>query len=398
MNLPLLKCPPKLSGGHNCHSLTNLQNITYAYDWIEFTAIASDVDLMSRHTFLYETEKAEHGTPYFRELYKVSTIIHGEVLPFANIETCPRPSFLDTNLVRVKLHNRFCYSPALTASVKQFCREFGLTFKNYTRIDYAVDFQSVSGFADVQGLLHAFASKAFVMKGKGMRVFSGVKLYTGITWGSRASGVAMTLYNKSFEMAKKGEKPWINDLWKCAGFDLNAPVYRLEFSTKKPRVDMVSVDGETYGTYGEIDFLDRFDAHLSYLYDIHFNVAIAEPGKRHSRCVRYSPFDLMMGVNIFRPQTTCIKPQGNNIKKTVIKNLVFEGLLMQHRGQRVEASYCWELAMHYVDRYSLQRWWAKAFDRLQIKSCYMTHWDIINTEATLDSVKKHTLKQAEIWN
>lgn len=350
---------------------------------------------MPNSPFLFAYQKQDTGTAYYHELYKITTIISGVEVDFGTIQRKPRPSFLDSGLVQVKLHNRLCYSPDIVASVKAFCREFGIEFKNYTRIDYAVDFQRVNEYgADIQRLLHAFASRELVLKGKAMKVHSGVKSYTGITWGSRASGVSISMYNKTVEMNKKTSKPWILAMWEEGGFDMEADTYRLEISTKKPRFDAVDEDGLLLGTYTDIDFLNSFEPYFDFLYRTQFQVAKAVPGVRFARCEKYTAFVLFSAATSFRPRTQCTKPQSSNIKKTVIKNIVFEAMLLQHRGQRVEASYAWELAMRYVDRYSLQKWWGKTFERLNIKSSALTHWDIVNNE----SILKHTLKEAEIWN
>ena len=368
--------------------------VTLAYDWIEFTGESESINLTGNY-FLYSVEKQNHGTPYFQELYKVSTIVHGETLEFATLEIKPRPSFLSDNLVKVKLHNRFCYTPNLVESVKSFCREFGIRFKHYTRLDYAIDFQEVNQFGDnIQLLLHRFASKELILKGRSMTVHSSVSQYNGITWGARSSGLSMTLYNKTTELNKKSGKPWITGLWLQAGFDFERPVYRLEFSTKNPRYDIVSHEGETLGSYADIEFLDRFNEYLNYLYNNYFQVGIAEPGKRFSRLQRYSPLALFVGATQYRPQRSCIKPQSTNIKKTVVKNIVLEAMFLQRKGKKVEASYAWQMAMHYVDRYSLNRWFDKTFDRLCIKSTHMTHYDIITSE----SIKYHNLKQGTILN
>lgn len=388
------KSSPKLLGEHNCQSVENIptSGITISYDWIEFTGeMKAEIPL---NTFLFYYKDAEHGTKYYNKLYKVSTIMYGEEIEFCELQAKPRPSFLSKHLVQVKLVNRMCYAPRTIEIIQQFLSEFGIEFKNYTRLDIAIDFQQVSIYgSDIQKLMQAFASKQLYLKSKSFKTHSLVSYYTGLSWGSRSSSVKVTLYNKTIEMQKKSSKPWITDLWKEAGFNEDLDVYRLEFSTSKPRVDIVEPEsGITLGTYNELDFLDKQKEYVNYLYQQHFQVAYSEKGVRFDRCNRYNLLGSLMEASIFKPVAPCVKPQSNNTHKIMIKKIVMEALFSQKEEDKVLSSYTWELAMKLIDRYSLQKWFAATFDRLRIKSTHMTHWDLINSE----SIKTKHLKQGEI--
>jgi hypothetical protein len=389
------KNSPKLSGEHNCQNISCIpkSGIAVSYDWIEFTGVMPKQSL-PESTFLFSHKEAEHGTKQYNKLYKVSTIRYGEELEFAELQTQPRPRFLAKDLVQVKLANRICYTPDTLKAIEQFLNEYGIQFKNYTRLDIAIDFQEVAEYGnDIQKLMQAFAAKKLYLKSKSMKTHSLVSRYTGMTWGSRSSGVAATLYNKTEEMQKKSSKPWITDLWKEARFIEDMDVYRLEFSTTKPRVDIVDPEtGITLGTYSEVNFLDRQKEYLNFLYQQHFQVAHYEEGVRFDRCKRYNLLGSLMEASVFRSVTACIKPQSTNRKKSFIKELVMAASFFAKEGDKVQASYTWELVSKYVEQYSLQKWFGNTYDRLQIKSTYMTHWDMVNSE----SIKFNALKQAKL--
>lgn len=380
--------PTKPKATHDLGSLS----VTYAmgFDWIEFTA-TSDLKGLPNMPFLFSHEHSGHGSKYFTDLYRIETIIHGESLPFAEMEVKPRPSFLDPLLVKVKISNRLCYSPDLMDTISQFLREYGLTFKNYVRLDMFVDVQRLNNYGnDIQSFMQHCASRKLIMKGKSMKVHHKRNEVQTITWGSRSSGTSVTMYNKTAEMNKKTWKPWIEMLWKEAGFCENMDTYRLEYSIKKPRVDIVTEHGETIGLFSNVDLISKFNDLLLYYHNTHFQLAFNEEGIRFSRMQRFHPF--VFDATPFRPRTTCIKPQSNNYTKAYIKRTAIDAMFYQKQGDIVNASYLYDHLMTVVNRYQLTKWYNDKFYWLNLKKSKVSVFDKITT----DVMKAQLITQSQI--
>lgn len=371
----------------------SLPGVTYAmgWDWIEFTAIMG-ADSLPVSPFLFTHEHTGHGSKYFLDLYKIDTVVHGEVLPFALMEVKPRPSFLDTHLVKIKIDNRFCYSPDIKKTVIEFLREYNLTFKNWTRLDMFCDVQQINAYSEnVQQFMQHCASRKLVLKGKGMKVHHKRNEVETITWGSRSSGVAITMYNKTTEMLKKAWKPWIEQLWKQSNFDIEKDVYRLEYSVKKGKTDIVADSGETIGTFSDIDLIDQFDQLISYYHNTHFQLAINKEGERFSRLQRVYPF--VFTATIYKPKTSCIRPKSTNYTKAYVKRLAVDALFYQKKGHRIQASYCYDHLLSIVERYSLHKWFERKFAWLNLTKSRYTVFDI----AVRDYLKSQRLTQTTLF-
>ncbi|WP_439516411.1 hypothetical protein [Sediminibacterium sp.] len=394
LQLPLANRGVNLPTKPKADRLQARPSVTYAmgFDWIEFTCI-SDLNGLPNHPFLFSHEHTGHGTKYFNDLYRVETIVHGETFPFAEIEVKPRPSFLDPCLVKVKISNRFCYSPDILESINKFLSEYRLTFKNYVRLDMFVDVQHLNEYGDdIQSFMQHCAARKLVMKGKSMKVHHKRNEVQTITWGSRSSGTSITMYNKTVEMLKKSWKPWIESLWKESGFNPELDTYRLEYSVKKPKTDIVSEWGETIGLFSDVTLISKFNDLLLYYHNTHFQLAINKEGERFSRLQRFHPF--IFDATIFRPKTTCIRPQSNNYTKAYIKRLAIDAMFYQKEGNRIHSTYLYNHLMELVHRYSLQKWFNDKFYWLNLKNSNLTVFDVYLQQ----HMKSTPLTQSEIFN
>lgn len=357
------------------------QAATIYTDWIEFTALKTTENLLSSDNKI-DFHNTERGTQYFKELitiqYKGATI--------ANLEHLPRVSFIDNKIVKIKLLNHVNYLYDCEIVVQEICKAFSLNFKNFTRIDYAIDLQEVPGFDNVQAFLGDIMSRKIRMKSKELTTFSDCNEITGVSFGKRVSGLKVTIYNKTKELKKKIDKPYIRDAWQAAGFDMDKDVYRIEFSTKKPRTENLNEDGETIGTYNEIEFLKSETVKEYAKFLVHTNrFYFAAPGERLTNNKGFT-IVLRETFTRFKRVYGVVKEQANNLKKVILKSLVFEALFMQKQKKRLQAAAAVELIQTMAERYSLKAWLYKTFERLQIDLNDLTAKDA-QTESQLTDLR-----------
>lgn len=176
--------------------------------------------------------------------------------PIATIYSTPRPTTLDPGLCMIKLANPLLYTPKWIWYLYDVMTGLDWTFHNITRVDLAIDFNEFEQHLNPREFIRRYlrSGQYDPLKTQYWRV-GGNKFYTigtkrqckdqngeidfgtetacdYLRFGTRASGVAVYLYNKTQELNDKGGKQYIRDLWKKGGLTDtdDAPVFRLEFS------------------------------------------------------------------------------------------------------------------------------------------------------------------------
>lgn len=381
---------PTLTGEQKSHIKAPLKTannsfLTIYTDWVEFTAIKT-VYSFTQKKFTLKLE--DTGTAYFRELY---TIYYGDSV-IGTFENIPRPGFLDPNLVKIKLDNSINYCHDVYLVVKDLIEDFQLIFKNFSRLDYAIDFQELPGFKSVQSFLQGIASGNIRMKGKQTEVYKEAVTYqydlklwrdcdeiTGVAFGKRISGLRTSIYNKTKELRRQKDKPYIREAWaQRQGFDSSKDVYRLEFSCKKPRWENISDEGETIGGFEGIELLKYINEYANFL--IHSNLFYKIKKSKNLNEVRISRtkgFALLMKeqVSIFKRVYSVIKRAANNYKKSTLKHLTFEALFQQKKGNKLYASASWELIKSIACRWQLMDWLRNTFEYLNVDITAFTALD-----------------------
>jgi hypothetical protein len=370
--------------------------VTIAFDWLEFTATGNHEKTDWIETDQFRVEFKEHGTQYFTELAEIHYKLpeSGEWIVCANLELKPRVSFISQDIVKIKLDNRFCYQSHPDIFIKKLVQDLKITFKNYTRIDTACDFQSISLNESVQDLLLNFSAKKYIVKSKSMEVYHRTKDITGIRWGRRDSGCAMTLYNKTLDMSKKGEKPYIRDLWASAEFNPDCEVYRLEISEKKNLMNLVDeLTEQVLECHCDIAYIKDVQRNFKYLYKKHFQAAKYCPGVRFSRMEKLNVLD-MEDIAIVSERIS-EKKQANNYIKAHIKRTFEDATRYDMAGQALKASYLYEYIQDELEKYSLQHWFNKKFPMYQIYTGQLSINDALHLEP---NYLKVNLKQAMLLN
>lgn len=219
-------------------------------DWLSIFCMYMGVDEWAPHddpSFQYKLES--FGTRCFSRFYRVR--IHndeGGWDEFAEVQASPYSSILPAYAVIIRFVNRALYLPNFWELADLFLTENEFSCESINRIDICADFNDFACIAP-RALIEGFAAKKIrhIGRGVGALYFNhgigaerdehdrpvkdyGVQ-YTGLSFGTHASDAHVYLYNKSYELATQGDKPWIRDVWTSIGLDVQH-VWRLEVSIK----------------------------------------------------------------------------------------------------------------------------------------------------------------------
>lgn len=245
---------------NDCH---DVQKAMDAY-W-EPAAEEDADDIFGRYPFRYKLQ--QYGTRQFAKLYKVSMPnAEGGWDDFAEIQAHPHAGVLYKHSIIVRFVNRVLYLPDFWELAQRLLSDNDFAFRNISRIDICADFNQFATIPPLT-LIEDFAAKKLRHIGRGVgAIFFNHEVRrgeygvhpTGLTFGTHASDAHVYLYNKSFELLTKKDKPYIRDLWNSIGLDMRN-VWRLEVSIKSKGVtfkDRTSGNEVTIGT----GVLDKNDA------------------------------------------------------------------------------------------------------------------------------------------
>lgn len=220
-------------------------------DWLTiFCVYAGDGLFAPIDSERFSYKKEPFGTRCFSSFYRVrSANAEGGWDDFAEIQAHPYPrNVLPDYAVMIRFCNRTLYLPEFWTLADEFLRLNLLGCNGISRIDICADFNDFATMSPLS-LIEGFAAKKYrhIGRGIGSLYFNhgvgverdefahtvkdyGVQ-YTGLTFGTHASDAHVYLYNKSYELATQGDKPWIRDIWTNIGLDVRN-VWRLEVSVK----------------------------------------------------------------------------------------------------------------------------------------------------------------------
>lgn len=222
---------------NDCHDVQQAMN-DY---WEPATEEGAD-DIFGRYPFRYKLQ--QYGTRQFAKLYKVSMPnAEGGWDDFAEIQAHPHAGILYKHSIVVRFVNRVLYLPDFWELAQSLLSDNDFAFRNISRIDICADFNQFATIPPLT-LIEDFAAKKLRHIGRGVgAIFFNHEVRrgeygvhpTGLTFGTHASDAHVYLYNKSFELLTKKDKPYIRDLWKSIGLDMRN-VWRLEVSIKSKGV------------------------------------------------------------------------------------------------------------------------------------------------------------------
>lgn len=188
----------------------------------------------------FDYKKEDFGTRSFSVFHRVRIAnSEGGWDKFAEVQSVPYSAILPPYAIIIRFVNRVLYMPDFWSVAMRFLDKNNIQVRGISRIDVCADFNQFATI-DPRALIEGFAAKKYRHIGRGvgsMNFDHGVRQgdygvnYTGLTFGKHSSDAHVYLYNKSFELATQGDKPWIVARWKRVGLDVRN-VWRLEVSIK----------------------------------------------------------------------------------------------------------------------------------------------------------------------
>ncbi len=203
-------------------------------DWLQLycTGIISDV-------VGYKIERMEYSTRVFKFIDVIS--LNGKKICTAT--HTPFSSVLERDMVIIKFENYLLYEKDLFLVVDNLLKDFNLTCKSISRLDIAADFNTFYKKGNVQDFLNAFLENNVRKIGKANYKLQGCQngshIVDYLRFGGNASEVSAYIYNKTKELNEKKMKSYIVDMWRSSGLDVDAVVWRLEFSVKSSAIKML---------------------------------------------------------------------------------------------------------------------------------------------------------------
>lgn len=203
-------------------------------DWLQLYCLGNIVQEAG-----YEVKRLEYSTRIFKhidEIYinkkKICTATH---TPFSPV--------LEQKMVIIKFENYLLYERNLWLVVDSFISDFNLVYKSISRLDVAVDFNTFYKKRNVQNFLNEFLKNNVRKIGKADYKLQGCQKTSHIVdylrFGGNNSEVSAYIYNKTKELNQVKMKSYIVDMWRCSGLDVDAGVWRLEFSIKSSAIKIL---------------------------------------------------------------------------------------------------------------------------------------------------------------
>lgn len=364
---------------------------TLVLDWLQCSAKltlvkdkqnAPDYEASVKGAFLFETEILQGGrNKNFNRIYQIYTIYTGQRELFATLECMPHVSFIPAETAIIKVDNKFLYCEQLEYLFKAMLSELRITFKYWNRIDVAADFERLH-YRNLtpQNFISLVARDVYRLKGgkrgkvikdEDVTIQKQTAAYKGISWGSRNSGLKITMYNKSAEMRQKKHKPYIVQTWNENGLGLtNADVWRLEFSFKKDHVAAFDVDKETGEfskvlKYSEIDMIkpENWQAFYKTKYEQHFQVAVKGKEKQFCRMKKIKPFEIDSSYVLAK---VCDKQTSDKMVRHRIKHTV--KLIDRYANdQTLVSAHLHYVVCDIVNDYALEKWFKDNFPNISLE-------------------------------
>lgn len=211
--------------------------------------------------------------------------------------SCPCSPILARDTAQITFRNWVLYDFDVCTYITNICRVAGFYPVSVTRLDVACDFQCFrSGIAPTD-FIKRFALGKYVKNGGGnfgAMGKCGVSLeIETLTFGKRASGIYCRLYNKSREQEEGVKKEWITKQWEQIGFNLNKPVWRLEFELRGKSIKLLDKETGEIGKLVISSILSR--DYIINLFKMlvrdYFDFRIKTNDKNKSRWKRLDTFD-----------------------------------------------------------------------------------------------------------
>lgn len=199
---------------------------------------------------LEDTDRYTHG-------YSWSKVVMYKQYTIAYVSAIPSIEGRDPHGCSIRLANPVLYTSMWYFLLMDVLDTLHWTPRNITRCDLCCDQHYFMGGLLPSTFIRNYASKlhSYLRVGRLGDDFSlyGHKSQTSldfsyIRWGSRSSGVAVYLYNKTKELDEVKDKPWIRKAWESDGLAPSKQVWRVEISITSQRLALQDITSHLFHT------------------------------------------------------------------------------------------------------------------------------------------------------
>lgn len=271
----------------------------------------------------YEWRKMEHGSAQFKDVYKVYDRECGEM--YCIVQAHPYSPIIPKKAVMVQVANRFLYYKNWNVTVNNFMYVSNIKPLSISRIDIACDFNCFAKGLHPESVIRGIVSEKYrhVGRSKGHVEFSnrqGVE-FEYLRFGNRDSEICTYLYNKTRELKEVQDKPYIREMWKNSGLDVDKDVWRLEVSLSNTQMrtivkstgEILRIDLDFLHTQGMVE--NVYHCAIGKSFDIRFN----EQGKRTNKMTKVLLFDKAATTLLMTIPTNEAKT--NRVDRILVKRL-----------------------------------------------------------------------------
>lgn len=211
-------------------------------DWLEIYCI-EDPSYMRREVFEREGYRflpKDYGTRIYEQIIEIQS---HRGIPLYTICRCPKSSLrtsakgiLHEYAMHIKVQNWLLYTDHYIDNLISFLNCFHIEFKSISRLDVCCDLQHFKyGLKPITLLNGYLRGKYYKVKQNEFAVYGkdrGNLTMNSIKFGSQSSNIFARMYNKTLELQEQKDKPYIRDIWRAQGLDINKDVWRVEISLK----------------------------------------------------------------------------------------------------------------------------------------------------------------------
>ena len=320
-----------------------MEKYCISVDWLQVCCYSNNLAYLLNNDYYnkidslpYWLELQPLETRNFARFIRVHTKVGNDWRYCADILAVPRSTMLNSNIVLVKIHNRFLYSQNYIRLLYNICDTFKLSIKGLTRLDLCYDCNNFHSGLKPHKFIKEFVTAEFdspryiyKVGAKQFRVYGGKSVssatkFSGIEFGSGKSSKRCYIYDKTRELEEVKDKPWIRQYWRENGLisDEKTHVYRAEISIKCDGMDLLNMStGELFKLSPEylrsqpaIEKLFHFYAARMFRFN--------RKGK-HTRVRDYDRIELFENSPIItcKPKKVCVNADTGRTEKICVSTL-----------------------------------------------------------------------------
>lgn len=239
-----------------------MEKYCISVDWLQICCYSNNLAFLLNNDYYNKVDSLPYWlelqpleTRSFARFIRVHTKVGNDWRYCADILAVPRSTMLNSNIVLVKIHNRFLYSQNYIKLLYNICDTFKLSIKGLTRLDLCYDCNSFHNGLKPHKFIKEFVTAEFdspryiyKVGAKQFRVYGGKSVssatkFSGIEFGSGKSSKRCYIYDKTRELEEVKDKPWIRQYWQENGLisDSKTHVYRSEISIKCDGMDLLNM-------------------------------------------------------------------------------------------------------------------------------------------------------------